>query len=249
MLRRCPHSLLRTRALTSFLRHESTLAASTTSNTHFDSSLPPVSISPDKVVYRGPLTNTFRRLKIFSLSSLSLCTTMVPLMFAIETNLPVTARAFLATTAVSTSAVSTSLIGWAGRSYVTKLSVTKNPETDRVQEIEATTLTLRLKPRITRIYDPTFVVRSSRPFAKWELADLVVIPPDMQSANTSAGQEETVAETRDASGNILGRWIVRWGENGEGNCREEGSVMRHFNVHEELLPQIVAEDVAPGSET
>lgn len=40
------------------------------------------------------------------------------------------------------------------------------------------------------------------------------------------GQEETVAETRDKDGNLLGRWVVTWGENGEGTCREIGSVVR-----------------------
>ncbi|KAJ7072780.1 hypothetical protein C8F01DRAFT_971966 [Mycena amicta] len=226
MLRRWPHSLFRPRTAlraAALPRHETTLASAAPPP---ESDLPPVSISPDKLVYSGPLTNTFRRLKIFSLSSLTLCTTMVPLMFAIETNLPVAARAFLATTALGTSGVSTGLIAWAGKTYVTKLRVTKNPETDRVQEIEATTLTMRLKPRITRIYDPTFVVRSTRPFAKWELADLVLLPPDMRSSSTLPGQEETVAETRDSNGNVLGRWVVRWGEGGEGNCHEEGNVMR-----------------------
>jgi len=49
------------------------------------------------------------------------------------------------------------------------------------------------------------------------------------------GAEETVAETLDGSGRVLGRWIVTWAENGEGSCRAEGRVETHFNVHEELL--------------
>jgi len=33
----------------------------------------------------------------------------------------------------------------------------------------------------------------------------------------------------------LGRWIVKWEEGGIGKCRQVGQVVRHFNVHEELL--------------
>ncbi|KAF7323319.1 hypothetical protein HMN09_00112700 [Mycena chlorophos] len=229
MLHRCSHSVFRTRPLSFALfsrRHETTAAS--------------VSVQPDKVLYRGPLTNTFRRLKIFSLSSLSLVTTMAPLMFVVESNLPMTARAFLASTALATSGVSTSLIGWAGRSYVTTLRIAKNPKTDRVQEIEATTYTLTLQPRITKIYDPAFTTRCSRPFAKWELLELVLLPSEMRSGSAAPtpGSEETVAETFDAKGNVVGRWIVRWGEGGEGNCRGEGQIIRYFNVHEELLPPV-----------
>ena len=74
--------------------------------------------------------------------------------------------------------------------------------------------------------------------------------PDSKYAAPSL--EETVAETTDKDGTTIGRWVVRWGENGEGTCHEVGSIVRcvckwlgrftrsdlhvsHFNVHEELL--------------
>jgi hypothetical protein len=41
-----------------------------------------------------------------------------------------------------------------------------------------------------------------------------------------AGSEETVAETRDEKGEVIGRWIVTWGEGGEGTCRESGKVLK-----------------------
>jgi len=188
----------------------------------------------------------FKRLNVFSLSSLSLCTMMAPFMFVIETNLPWSARAFLATTAIGTSGVSTGLIAWAGRSYVTALRCTKSPTNDAIQQLEMTTLTLRLQPRITRVYDPLFVVPTERPFAKWELAQLVLLPPHLRATPPAPGQEETVAETTDAQGRVLGRWIVRWAENGEGACHEEGTVMRYFNVHEELLPRFQEVGASPG---
>ncbi|KAJ7876189.1 hypothetical protein B0H14DRAFT_2714917 [Mycena olivaceomarginata] len=221
----------------SLSRPESTVAA-----------FPHVSISPDKVVYRGPLTATFKRLKVFSLSSLTLCLTMAPVMFCIETNLPWSARAFLAGTAIGTSAVSTAVIAWAGRSYVTALRLTKSPKTDAVEQVEVTTWNLLLQPRITRVYDPLFVVPIDPPsgFAKWELAQLVLLPPHLRDAPPAPGTEETVAETTDVQNRVLGRWVVRWGENGEGTCHEEGSVVRYFNVHEELLPGFKDLGAAPG---
>jgi hypothetical protein len=91
-------------------------------------------------------------------------------------------------------------------------------------------------------------VETKRPFAKWELAEKMVLP---DSKSIAPGHEETVAETTDKDGNIIGRWIVKWGQNDEGICREVGSIVRlvckimlmgrsdfntsYFNVHEELL--------------
>ncbi|KAJ7287128.1 hypothetical protein C8J57DRAFT_1167087 [Mycena rebaudengoi] len=217
-------------------RAESTFQAPFAPTSTLTSPAPPTaSVSTTNKVYHGPMTATFKKLKVFSLSSLTLCITMAPLMFAVETNLPWVARAFLASTAIATSTVSTSLIAWAGSTYVTKLRITKAIENNNTEELEMTTLTLLLRPRITRVYDPAFIVPTKRPFAKWELAELVQLSPDMKK-NITPGMEETVAETTDATGRVLGRWVVKWGEGGEGNCHQVGNITRYFNVHEELLP-------------
>jgi len=62
----------------------------------------------------------------------------------------------------------------------------------------------------------------------------VQLPPE-DAVGVRPGSEETVAETLCPDGIVLGRWIVTWGENGEGSCRAEGRVETYFNVHEELL--------------
>ena len=49
------------------------------------------------------------------------------------------------------------------------------------------------------------------------------LPPE-DAVGVRPGAEETVAETLDGAGNVLGRWIVAWGENGEGSCRAEGRI-------------------------
>lgn len=202
------------------------------------------------IIYVGPLTQTFRRLKIFSLSSLALASTLSPFIFIIESSLPSTARAALAATALATSGVSTALVGWCGRPYVTTLrrlctlptstptSTASTPPTAQQQQqqhtthshnenapagIELTTLTLTLSPRRTRVYDPVFLCDTPRAFARWELARRVQLPPE-DATGVQPGAEETVAETLDGAGHVLGRWIVSWGENGEGSCRAEGHV-------------------------
>jgi hypothetical protein len=194
------------------------------------------------VIYVGPLTQTFRRLKIFSLSSLALAGSLSPFIFIVESSLPSTARVALAATALATSGVSTALVAWCGKPYVTtlrRLSTTTPtplaPASSSQQHtthshnenapagIELTTLTLALTPRATRVYDPAFLGDTTRPFARWELARSVLLPPE-DAAAVRPGEEETVAETLDSAGKVLGRWIVTWGENGEGSCRAEGRV-------------------------
>jgi len=224
------------------------------------------------LIYVGPLTRTFRRLKIFSLSSLALASALSPFIFIVESSLPFTARAALATAALGTSGVSTTLVAWCGRPYVTtlrrlttttttttttasaasaaSLSTTSGAPQEKQEQhttapthshnenapagIELTTLSLTLSPRTTRVYDPAFLGDTTRGFARWELAQRVQLPRE-DAASVRPGTEETVAETLNGAGDVLGRWIVTWGENGEGSCRAQGRVETHFNVHEELL--------------
>jgi len=176
-------------------------------------------------MYYGPLSKTFRNLKIFSLTSFGLVSSMTPLFFIIESTLPLSARVALAATTVGTSGISTALVSYCGSPYVNRLR--RLPA--EVGGIEMETTTLFMKSRYTSVYDSSFLRDSTgRPFAKWELADAV------DGAKEEGETEETVAETKDAEGNVLGRWIVRW-ENGRGECRGVGRVIRYFNIHEELL--------------
>ncbi|KAI0669659.1 hypothetical protein C8Q78DRAFT_1193196 [Trametes maxima] len=193
--------------------------------------------------YRGPLAATFRRLKIFSLSSLTLTFALTPFIFVLETtsSVPLSGRAALAGIAMATSSVSTALVAWCGRPYVNTLRFL---EPDGAQAagsgraVEMTTLTLGLHKRVTTVYDTAFLVPTSRFFATWELAEAFKLSqPEVESARAEGliPREETVAETKTADGKVVGRWIVSWDENGVGACREVGQVVRHFNVHPELL--------------
>ncbi|KZT72284.1 hypothetical protein DAEQUDRAFT_763024 [Daedalea quercina L-15889] len=189
----------------------------------------------ENAVYYGPLTNTFRRLKIFSLSSLVLTVSLTPFIFVIETtsNLPLSGRFALASVAVATSGVSTGLVAWAGRPYVTKLRWLEGG-----RGIEMTTLTFRLHERTTRVYDTAFLVPATRPLATFELTETFQLPTEETQQGKREGslpREETIAETMRSNGDVVGRWIVQWDKEGKGTCRSEGQIVRHFNIHQELL--------------
>lgn len=188
-------------------------------------------IPAEPVAYYGPLTQTFRRLKIFSLSSLGLSCIMTPFIFIVESSLPFSARIALAATALSTSSISTALVGWSGASYVVDLRRLPPADNGSIEGIEMTTLTLTLRTIVTRVYDADFLVETKRPFAKWELAQSVLLPPSKEDAFMAAkggapGEEETIAETFNSKGEIIGRWIVKWGSDGAGTCHGTGTVVR-----------------------
>lgn len=187
---------------------------------------------PENKEYVGPLTQTFRRLKIFSLSSLGLTTAMAPFLFHLEaaSAVPLVGRIALVGTVLVTSSVSTMLVGWLGQPYVTTLRwlPADNPTRQPVG-LEMTTVTLTLRERITRVYDSAFLVPTNRPLAKWELAEAFRLPQkelDVATKEGSLPREETVAETLDKDGKVLGRWIVKWEADGRGVCRHTGTVIR-----------------------
>jgi len=72
------------------------------------------------------------------------------------------------------------------------------------------------------------LIETHRPLAKWELAREIVLSPESGSSKTHPvpGQEETIAETMNQKGEIIGRWIVKWKENGVGVCHQVGHVIR-----------------------
>jgi hypothetical protein len=172
--------------------------------------------------YAGPMAPTLRRLKMFSLGSCVLTAAFTPFLFVLEAPLPLMARASLAGTALAASGASTALVAWTAGAYVVALRRRGAGTSDRTLEME--TRTLFLRPRTTAVFDTAFLGPAGRPFATWGLKRDVQLPRG--AAHPPAGAEETVAETADERGNVVGRWIVRWGEGGAGTCRESGKVVR-----------------------
>jgi hypothetical protein len=178
--------------------------------------------------YHGPYSETYKKLKLFSLSSLGLAAMITPVMFIIDSTIPAGGRAILGITAMTTSSISTALIAWAGRSYVTDLRVD-----DGGRRIQFTTTTLLLRGITTTVYDPTFLEPAEEYFTKVRLRKSIRIPMAVvqkEGMNLVDGQEETVAETTDSKRNVKGWWEVRWRQEGEagfvGECRGVGKVMR-----------------------
>lgn len=110
-----------------------------------------------------------------------------------------------------------------------------------------TTVNLFLQPRITKVstehsiilllfahfillqvYDSSFLIETHRPLAKWELAREITLTGNIpeSKAHPVPGQEETIAETMNQKEEIIGRWVVKWKENGVGVCHQVGHVIR-----------------------
>lgn len=141
-------------------RHLSTRAFSNSSHKQqVDAAIPPscikdsdaLNIREDPFVYDGPLTTPFRRLKIFSLASISLSIGLSPFLFVIESHLPIYARFALAGLALGTSTLSTSLVAWAAKPYVTTMRRCRPNTAGSAEEVEMTTYTLFMSPMTTRV--------------------------------------------------------------------------------------------------
>ncbi|KAF6767315.1 hypothetical protein PSEUBRA_003939 [Kalmanozyma brasiliensis GHG001] len=189
--------------------------------------------------YEGPLARTFTRLKLFSLGSLGLASILTPILLLAPGEISLAGRVGLSITALATSGVSTALIAWIGTPYVGSMRLLKR---DGKVGMELNTVSWRLRPQRTLVYEPTFLRPTSRPFAAWEIAN--------SAPTVTLGQgesvEKLVAETFDVkSGASLGKWIAKWdgsarSKDGEewkavGRVEVKGRPTRYFNVHEELL--------------
>ncbi|KIM31537.1 hypothetical protein M408DRAFT_327714 [Serendipita vermifera MAFF 305830] len=199
------------------------------------------SSSTSLLEYRGLYTDSYKKLKAFSLASLTLATMVTPFMFLIESSIPAGGKAILGITAMSTSSLSTALIAWAGSSYVTGLRVD-----DGGRRLEFTTTTIFLRNIKTVVYDPMFLEPAEEYFIKVRLRRSIRIPMaevERQGMALSDGQEETVAESLDPSGNVKGWWAVRWRREGEagfvGECREVGKIRSGFNIDPDVIRQYI----------
>lgn len=184
---------------------------------------------PNKVAlyqYSGPLAETWKRLKLFSFASLGLAATITPFFFILESTVPMAGRVMLGSVAIGSSSLSTALIGWCAAPYVTTLTV------EHDGTIKFMTKSFFMKPLETTVYDKGFLRPAVRFMAHWQLAKEVRLNKEEAEraiAGLEDGKEETVAETRDEKGDILGWWTVRWRREGDsyvGECTGSGNVVQ-----------------------
>lgn len=128
--------------------------------------------------------------------------------------------------AIVSSSLSTALIGWCAAPYVTSLTVEQDGA------IKFTTKSFFMKPLETTVYDKGFLQPTTRFMAHWQLAKEVRLNKDEAErtiASLEDGKEETVAETRNEKGDLLGWWMVRWSREGGsyvGECIRSGNVVQ-----------------------
>jgi len=211
-----------------------------------------VPLKDDSIFYRGPLAGTFHSLKLFSLSSLGLCLSVSPFIYLVDGAMATSARHSLVALAIATSGLSTSLVGWIASPYVAQMRRLDGKQLETGKQappgsIEILTRNIFLQERFTRVYDPIFLSNTTRrKFAKWELSSHLITDTskdDVEVPERKAGGVETAAETVDAKGNVKGKWTIHWkkqdGASSDtvlvGYARSQGSIVRYFNVHEELL--------------
>ena len=176
--------------------------------------------------YSGPLTETWKRLKLFSFASLGLAAAITPFFFILESTVPMAGRAMLGGVAIASSSLSTALIGWCTVPYVTSLTVVHDGT------IKFTTKSFFMKSLETTVYDKGFLRPATRYMAHWQLAKEVRLSKDEAEwaiAGLEDGKEETVAETRNEKGDVLGWWVVRWRREGDsfvGECTRSGNIVQ-----------------------
>jgi hypothetical protein len=176
--------------------------------------------------YSGPLTETWKRLKLFSFASLGLAAAITPFFFILESTVPMAGRAMLGSVAIASSSLSTALIGWCAAPYVTSLTVGHDGA------IKFTTKSFFMKSLETTVYDKGFLRPATRYMAHWQLAKAIRLSNEEDEraiAGLEDGKEETVAETRNEKGDVLGWWAVRWrreGDNYVGECTGSGSIVQ-----------------------
>ena len=189
--------------------------------------------------YVGPMRMAYYRLKLFSLSSLSVAALFAPVFLLWPHKMELAARVGIVATTLGASSVSTALISWIGSPYVghmtlrradphaeplhyisdsikdTVLDDTPSDPTRHASEkyyMEIATLSWHMRSLKTTVYAPSLLRAASRPLATWELPETP--PPITIDAPASVGDHtisSLVAETVDvSSGRVVGRWWARW---------------------------------------
>lgn len=193
--------------------------------------------------YDGPLARTFTRLKLFSLGSLGLATILTPILLLAPGEISMAGRLGLSLTALATSGVSTALIAWIGTPYVGTMRLLEPNRNQVIMELN--TVSWRLRPQRTLVYQPEFLRPTSRPFATWEITN----NPSALCLDDAHKMHIKIAETFDVkSGTSLGEWMVKYDTHANqttqtdrakavANVQVRGKPTRYFNVHEELLDE------------
>ncbi|KAF9126787.1 hypothetical protein BGW39_006356 [Mortierella sp. 14UC] len=160
-------------------------------------------------IYEGPFSQTAKRLKLFSVSSLGATIALCPFIFLLDAGISNGMRGGLAIAAVATSGSSTALVQWCLGSYVRKITL-PNP-TGAPQDPNSITVT-----RSTPVSFETLSFWGGKRITTVKVSDLEPSSAPFSTIRIRAGQASIV---RDGRGRILS----------EGN-----QLKKRFYLHSEL---------------
>ncbi|PKI84983.1 hypothetical protein MVES1_000806 [Malassezia vespertilionis] len=191
-------------------------------------------------MYVGSMRVLYYRLKLFSLSTLSVASVFAPLFVLWPSSIETVGRIGIAATTLAASGTSTALISWIGAPYVGHMTLRRSspnatpmhylsdgtnmlllddsPSDPKVHAsepyiLELATLDWRMRSLKTTVYSPSLLRKTERAFASWELPPSP--PPLLLDQGVDQRDSYTVsklvAETVDVSGGkVRGRWWARW---------------------------------------
>ncbi|KAF9909639.1 hypothetical protein EC991_008297 [Linnemannia zychae] len=160
-------------------------------------------------IYEGPFSQTAKRLKLFSVSSLGATIALCPFIFLLDAGISNGMRGGLAVAAVATSGSSTALVQWCLGSYVRKITLPNL--TGTAQDPNSITVT-----RSTPVSFETLSFWGGKRITTVKVSDLEPSSAPFSTIRIRAGQASTV---RDGRGRILS----------EGN-----QLKKRFYLHSEL---------------
>ncbi|KAF9323162.1 hypothetical protein BG006_001708 [Podila minutissima] len=169
-------------------------------------------------IYDGPFSQTAKRLKLFSVSSLGATVALCPFIFLLDAGISSGMRGGLAVAAVATSGSSTALVQWCLGSYVRKITIPNFPLTS-----DSTTIT-----RSTPVSFETLSFWGGKRITTVKVSDLEPSSAPFSTIRIRAGQSSTV---RDGRGRVLS----------EGNQLKKRFYLHSELAEEEPLRTIMAE--------
>ncbi|KAK3814913.1 MAG: hypothetical protein J3Q66DRAFT_343369 [Benniella sp.] len=171
-------------------------------------------------IYEGPFSQTAKRLKLFSVSSLVATIALCPFIFILDAGISNGMRGGLAVAAVATSGSSTALVQWCLGSYVRQVTI---PNPLSTGGINAVTIT-----RSTPVSFETLSFWGGKRITTVAVSDLEPSSAPFSSIRIRAGQKSVV---RDGRGRILS----------DGNQLKKRFYLHTELTEEEPLRTIMAE--------
>ncbi|KAG0329796.1 hypothetical protein BG000_011945 [Podila horticola] len=172
-------------------------------------------------IYDGPFSQTAKRLKLFSVSSLGATVALCPFIFLLDAGISNGMRGGLAVAAVATSGSSTALVQWCLGSYVRKITIPNLSPTSSSSD----------SPIITRSTPVSFETLSfwgGKRITTVKVSDLEPSSAPFSTIRIRAGQSSTV---RDGRGRVLS----------DGNQLKKRFYLHNELAEEEPLRTIMAE--------